>query len=97
MGEIVVVGVGEAVPVDGRVIEGVALVNQAAVTGEDLPVRREQRQRVIAGSVVEEGRIRIEAQRVGSDTTTARVASFNVVAVGSGHPSDCLLYTSSCV
>lgn len=76
VGEIVVVGVGEAVPVDGRVIEGIALVNQAAVTGEDLPVRREQRQRVIAGSVVEEGRIRIEAQRVGSDTTTARVASF---------------------
>jgi cation-transporting P-type ATPase C len=76
VGEIVVVGVGETVPVDGRVVEGTALVNQAAVTGEDLPVRREQRQRVVAGSVVEEGRIRIEAQRVGSETTTARVASF---------------------
>jgi cation transport ATPase len=76
VGEIVVVGVGETVPVDGRVVEGTALVNQAAVTGEDLPVRREQRHRVVAGSVVEEGRIRIEAQRVGSETTTARVASF---------------------
>ncbi len=76
VGEIVVVGVGETVPVDGRVVEGTALVNQAAVTGEDLPVRREQRHRVVAGSVVEEGRIRMEAQRVGSDTTTARVASF---------------------
>ena len=71
-----VVGIGETVPVDGRVVEGVALLNQAAVTGEDLPVRKEQRHRVVAGSVVEEGRIRIEAQRVGSDTTTARVASF---------------------
>ncbi|TCJ15515.1 heavy metal translocating P-type ATPase [Parasulfuritortus cantonensis] len=76
VGEIVLVGVGETVPVDGRVVEGTALVNQAAVTGEDLPVRRELRQRVVAGSVVEEGRIRVEAQRVGSDTTTARVASF---------------------
>ncbi|EIJ33570.1 heavy metal translocating P-type ATPase [Thiothrix nivea] len=76
VGEIVVVGIGETVPVDGRVVEGVALLNQAAVTGEDLPVRKEQRHRVVAGSVVEEGRIRIEAQRVGSDTTTARVASF---------------------
>ncbi len=76
VGEIVVVGVGETVPVDGRVVEGTALVNQAAVTGEDLPVRREQRHRVVAGSVVEEGRIRVEAQRVGSETTTARVASF---------------------
>ncbi|WP_228292233.1 P-type ATPase [Candidatus Thiothrix anitrata] len=46
------------------------------MTGEDLPVRKEQRHRVVAGSVVEEGRIRIEAQRVGSDTTTARVANF---------------------
>jgi manganese/zinc-transporting P-type ATPase C len=76
VGEIVVVGVGETVPVDGRVVEGMALVNQAAVTGEDLPVRRELRHRVVAGSIVEEGRLRIEAQRVGSDTTTARVASF---------------------
>ncbi len=76
VGEIVVVGVGEAVPVDGRVVDGMALVNQSAVTGEDVPVRREQRHRVVAGSVVEEGRIRIEAQRVGSDTTTARVATF---------------------
>jgi len=76
VGEIVVVGVGEAVVVDGRVVEGTALVNQAAVTGEELPVRREQRHRVVAGSVVEEGRLRIEAQRVGSDTTTARISSF---------------------
>ncbi|MDW8319580.1 MAG: heavy metal translocating P-type ATPase [Anaerolineae bacterium] len=76
VGEIVVVGTGETVPVDGRVVEGVALVNQAAVTGEDLPVRREVRQRVVAGSTVEEGRLRIEAQRVGAHTTTARVASF---------------------
>ncbi|MGB0128846.1 MAG: heavy metal translocating P-type ATPase [Rhodocyclaceae bacterium] len=76
VGETVVVGIGETIPVDGRVVEGTALVNQAAVTGEDLPVCREVRQRVIAGSVVEEGRIRVEAQRVGADTTTARVASF---------------------
>lgn len=76
VGEVVAVGVGETVPVDGRVLEGLALVNQAAVTGEDVPVRRERRHRVVAGSVVEEGRIRVEAQRVGSETTTARVASF---------------------
>ncbi|MEB4591666.1 heavy metal translocating P-type ATPase [Candidatus Thiothrix sp. Deng01] len=76
VGEIVVVGVGETVPVDGRVVEGIALLNQAAVTGENLPVRKEPRHRAVAGSVVEEGRIRIEAQRVGSGTTTARVAGF---------------------
>lgn len=76
IGEIVVVGVGQAIAVDGRVVEGTAAIDQAAVTGEELPVRRERRHRVIAGSVVVEGRLRIEAQRVGADTTTARVASF---------------------
>lgn len=76
LGDIVVVGVGETIPVDGRVIEGLALVNQAAVTGEDVPVRRETRQRVVAGSQIIEGRLRIEAKQVGADTTTARVASF---------------------
>jgi len=76
VGEIVVVGIGQTIAVDGRVVEGTAAIDQAAVTGEELPVRRERRHRVIAGSVVVEGRLRIEAQRVGADTTTARVASF---------------------
>ncbi|WP_243725213.1 HAD-IC family P-type ATPase [Candidatus Thiosymbion oneisti] len=75
-GEIVTVGVGETVPVDGRVVDGVALVNQAAVTGEDVPVLREAPKRVIAGSVLEEGQIRVEAVQVGADTTTARVSRF---------------------
>jgi len=75
-GEILVVGVGETIPVDGYVVEGAALVNQAAVTGEDVPVAREAPKRVVAGSVLVEGRLRIEATRVGEDTTTARVARF---------------------
>ncbi|WP_207143837.1 heavy metal translocating P-type ATPase [Thiococcus pfennigii] len=75
-GEIVVVGVGETIPVDGRVVDGVALVNQAAVTGEDVPVAKEAPRRVISGSVLVEGRLRIAATQVGEDTTTARVARF---------------------
>lgn len=81
-GEVVVVGVGETVPVDGRVIDGVALVNQAAVTGEDVPVRKEAPRRVIAGSALEEGRIRVEATHVGEDTTTARVSRFIQESLG---------------
>ena len=76
LGETVTVGVGETVPVDGRVLDGVALVNQAGVTGEDVPVRKEAPARVIAGSVLVEGRLRLEATRVGEDTTTARVSRF---------------------
>ncbi|MBK1706596.1 heavy metal translocating P-type ATPase [Halochromatium glycolicum] len=76
LGETVVVGVGETVPVDGHVLDGLALVNQASVTGEDVPVRKEAPARVIAGSVLVEGRLRLEATRVGEDTTTARVSRF---------------------
>ena len=75
-GEIVAVGPGDTVPVDGRVVHGTALVNQAAITGEDVPVRREAPQRLISGSVVIDGRVKLEATRVGDDTTTARVARF---------------------
>lgn len=75
-GETVVVGLGETIPVDGRVIDGAALVNQAAVTGEDVPVRKEAPRRVVAGSTLVEGRLRIQATQVGSDTTTARIARF---------------------
>lgn len=81
-GETVVVGLGETIPVDGRVIEGAALVNQAAVTGEDVPVRKEAPRRVVAGSTLVEGRLRIQATQVGEDTTTARVARFIQESLG---------------
>jgi len=75
-GEIIVVGVGETISVDGQVVAGVALVNQAAVTGEDVPVACEAPKRVVAGSVLVEGRLRIKAIRVGEDTTAARISRF---------------------
>ncbi|MFD2110368.1 heavy metal translocating P-type ATPase [Thiorhodococcus fuscus] len=75
-GEIIVVGVGETISVDGQVVAGVALVNQAAVTGEDVPVACEAPKRVVAGSVLIEGRLRIKAIRVGEDTTAARISRF---------------------
>lgn len=74
--ERVVVGTGDKVPVDGLVLGGTALVNQAAVTGESVPVRKEVMDRVVAGSLIEDGRLRIEARHVGADTSTARIARF---------------------
>jgi heavy metal translocating P-type ATPase len=81
-GEVVVVGPGETVPADGRVVEGVALVNQAAVTGENVPVRKEAPRRVVAGSTLVEGRLHIRATQVGQDTTTARIARFIQESLG---------------
>ncbi|MGD2118108.1 MAG: heavy metal translocating P-type ATPase [Chromatiales bacterium] len=75
-GERVQVGPGEKICVDGLVLDGAALVNQSAITGESVPVRKEIMDRVIAGSVIEDGRLRIEARHVGDDTTTARISRF---------------------
>lgn len=76
MQERVEVGPGERIPVDGLVLDGTALVNQASITGEPVPVRKEVMDRVIAGTVIEDGRLRIEARHVGEETTTARIARF---------------------
>ena len=74
--ERVEVGPGERIPVDGLVLDGNALVNQSSITGEPVPVRKEVMDRVIAGTVIEEGRLRIEARHVGDETTTARISRF---------------------
>ncbi|AGA32311.1 Lead, cadmium, zinc and mercury transporting ATPase; Copper-translocating P-type ATPase [Thioalkalivibrio nitratireducens DSM 14787] len=75
-GERVEVGPGEKIGVDGLVLDGTALVNQSSITGEPVPVRKELMDRVIAGTVIEDGRLRIEARHVGDETTTARIARF---------------------
>ncbi|MGF1614633.1 MAG: heavy metal translocating P-type ATPase [Gammaproteobacteria bacterium] len=73
-GELVVVGPGEAVPIDGVVTNGAALVNEAALTGESVPVRREVGDAVLSGSALEDGRIKVRALRVGEETTMARIS-----------------------
>src|SRR5262245_35858790 len=72
-GEIVVVRPGETVPVDGRVRAGVSTVDQSRVTGEPLPAEKRAGDEVWSGSVNEYGALEIEAERVGRDTTVARI------------------------
>ncbi len=55
VGEEVIVRVGNLIPLDGKVVDGEATVNQASITGESLPVLKEQGSYVYAGTVVEEG------------------------------------------
>jgi len=75
-GDRIEVGPGEKIAIDGLVLDGTALVNQSNITGESVPVRKEVMDRVIAGTIVEDGRLRIEARHVGDETTTARIARF---------------------
>lgn len=74
--DIVVVGPGDMIPVDGQIVSGAATVNFASITGESVPVDREAGARVLAGGVIEQGRLRIRAIQVGNATTTARIAAF---------------------
>lgn len=72
-GELVLVRSGGKIPVDGIVTKGSASVNQAAITGESIPVEVTSGSQVFSSSIVEAGFLEIEAQRVGEDTTFARI------------------------
>ena len=64
---------GERVPVDGKLLEGITAVDQAAITGESIPVDKKPGDQLIAGSVNQTGAILMEAQKVGEDTTLMQI------------------------
>jgi len=72
-GDVVVVEGGEAIPVDGTIAAGEALVNQQTMTGEALPVDRAPGDRVFAVTTVEQGRIEVRADRTGLETAVGRI------------------------
>ncbi len=73
-GDLVVVNAGGRIPVDGTVLEGLAMVNEASMTGEGLPVRKKAGSEVFAGTALEEGRLVINTDAVGSATRFGKVA-----------------------
>ena len=75
-GEEVVVGLGETIPVDGKVVAGDAFVDQSAVTGESLPLPRTAGDDALAGGILTDGRLVIRAERVGESTTTGRITRY---------------------
>ena len=72
-GDIFVVRPGESIPVDGTIIEGTSAVDESALTGESLPVDKQEGSFVSAGTVNRSGFIRCEASRVGEDTTLSQI------------------------
>jgi P-type Cu2+ transporter len=73
LGETVIVFPGERIPVDGRVVFGKALVDQATLTGESMPVEKNVDDDVYAATVLREGELHINAQRIGDETEAARI------------------------
>lgn len=64
---------GEKIPLDGRVVSGISGVNQAPITGESVPVTKEQGSEVFAGTINGDGALEVETTKPASDTTLAHI------------------------
>jgi Cu2+-exporting ATPase len=73
VGDQIVIRTGAMIPVDGRVVSGGAMVNEASMTGEALAVLRERGGSVHAGTVIEEGEIVVEVRKKGEDTRYQKI------------------------
>ena len=71
--DIVVIRPGQRIPVDGKVVSGTGYVDQSAITGESLPVEKNVGDSVISATMNENGTFQLEAEKVGEDTTLAKI------------------------
>ena len=75
LGDSVVVRMGNVIPFDGVIRQGEAMVNQASMTGESLPVRKEVGTYVYAGTVVEEGEIVLQVREMSGSTRFEKIVT----------------------
>ncbi len=77
---------GDKVPVDGRVIDGKTSIDESMITGEPMPIEKNNGDHVTAGTVNQTGSIVIEAERVGSDTMLSQIVEMVAQAQRSRAP-----------
>ncbi len=90
IGDRIIVRPGEAFPVDGAVLDGESSVDESMLTGEPIPVDKQAGDSVAAGTLNGEGRLKIEARKVGKDTALARIIRLVQEAQGSKAPVQAL-------
>jgi len=73
-GDVIVVNTGEVVPVDGHVVEGMAMIDQHALTGESTPAEKGVGDRVFASTVMVAGKVFVSVETSGSDTASAKIS-----------------------
>ena len=86
VGDLIVVRPGQSIPVDGRIIEGFSAVDESAITGESIPVDKAVGDTVIGATVNKNGFFKMEATRVGSDTTLSQIINLVEEASASKAP-----------
>jgi heavy metal translocating P-type ATPase len=72
-GEVIVIRPGERIPVDGTVTKGNSYVDQSSITGESLPVEKNEQSKVFAGTINKNGVLEVCVERVGRDTTFGKI------------------------
>lgn len=73
VGDIVIVRPGQSIPVDGTVVEGSSAVDQSALTGESIPAEKQAGDKVVAATINKSGFLKFRAEKVGNDTTLAKI------------------------
>ncbi len=86
VGDTIIVGPGQSIPVDGVVTEGSSSVDESAITGESIPVQKQKGDTVIAATINRTGTFRFRAQKVGNDTVLAQIIALVEDAVSSKAP-----------
>ncbi|MFQ3628673.1 MAG: heavy metal translocating P-type ATPase, partial [Cyanobacteriota bacterium] len=85
-GDVILVRPGEKIPVDGEIVEGASTIDEAMVTGESLPVKKQVGDEVIGATLNKTGSFKFRATRVGKDTFLAQIVKLVQQAQGSKAP-----------
>ena len=86
IGDIILIKPGASIPVDGIVIDGNSLINQASITGESMPVEKTIGDNVISGTINKNGYLKIKATKVGKDTVLSQIINLVEEASNSKAP-----------
>jgi Cu2+-exporting ATPase len=90
VGDVVVIRPGNKIPVDGEVIEGESQVDESMLTGESMPVKKEQGAAVIGATINKSGTFKYRATKVGADTALAQIVKLVQEAQNSKAPAQLL-------
>jgi Zn2+/Cd2+-exporting ATPase len=87
VGDIMIVKPGQMLAMDGVIVEGSSSINQAAITGESVPVEKGVNDEVFAGTLNEEGFLKVNVTKIADDTTIAKIIHLVEEAQGEKAPS----------
>ena len=86
VGDLILIRTGEQVPIDSKILWGEALVNEAIITGESVPVRKLQKEPLIGGSVITDGTVKAQVTATGNDTVLSGIINMVRQAQGEKPP-----------